>query len=401
MARPKKKASGSSTAEAYLGLLHGAQQQFGESSVYSGEVLSERHIGLPLQSLALEYLFGSDKLILGKSYGIAGPPESFKSSLQLDFMRHICSFTGSGYLVESEGEKISAPLAKSMCGQMSQRITIHPVDSVDEAQRALTFAIEYGKKNFPDRNFLIAIGLDSLSGSSTEERGDKIRKEGAAQRDYSSEALLWTQWLKTYASKIAGWPITLMYVNHEKPKIDGQTSHEKTKSGGLAQDFHATVYLSIRRIKESRGATCTLTWLRLRSEKNSFGEHRRAIDTLFVYDHSGPTAKMYFDWDHATAELLVQHKNAVKDIIEVTASTENMAALTRSFSCRQLGLTAVPGVELGTAVHSNEELLSDLRRRLGINSYGMWTGAMPIPTVNAVPNDSVDSEGGENEPLEM
>jgi len=397
MGKRKAKATAAMPADAHLGLLHGAQNQFGAEGVYASELINERHVGLPLQSLALEYLFGSDKLILGKSYGIAGPPESFKSALLLDFMRHICSFTGSGWLVETEGEKISAPMLKSTCGEMAKRILMRPVTSVDAAQESLTWIIEWMKKEKPSRDFLIAVGLDSLSGAATEERGEQIAKDGSAKRDYSSEALLWTKWLKTYASKLAGWPMAMIYVNHEKQKMDGRTGHEKSKPSGIAQDFYATVYLSIRRIKDQRGSEQTLTQLRLRSEKNSFGEHKRSIDTLFVYDHSGPLARMHFDWNHATAEMLSQQKAAVKDLIEVTPSTENMTALTRSFNCRQLGLKAVSGQDVGLAVQSNPELMVELRKRLGINDYKEWVGAMPIPE-STVQDPEVACE--DDEPLE-
>jgi hypothetical protein len=399
MMAKRKKAAKAIPADAHLGLLHGAKNQFGNNGAYASSLISERHIGLPLQTLAVEYLFGSNKLILGKSYGISGPPESFKSSLQLDFMRHIVGFTGAGFLVETEGEKISAPMVKSVCGGLSERITMRPVDSVDEAQAALTWVIEWLKREYPERNYLLAVGLDSLSGAATKERGAKIKKEGSAQRDYSSEALLWTQWLRTYASKLAGWPLTLMYVNHEKPKMEDRTGYGKSKGGGLAQDFYATVYMSINRVKEQKGSERTLTQLRIRTAKNSFGEHRRAIDTVFVYDHSGPEASMYFDWGHATAELLIQQKPAVKDLVSVTASSDTMTSLTRVFSCPQLGLKAVSGADLALAVQANEDLTGELRKRLGINDYAEWDGAMPLPEAETLrPRvDPCDHDADESE----
>lgn len=364
----------------FEGLLHGAQSEFGEERVYISSLLEFRHVGLPLQCLALEYLFGSDKLILGKSYGIAGPSESFKSSMLLDFMRHICSFRGSGMLVETEGEKISVPLLKSTCGAMAERILLSPVDSVNDAQRKLTWMIEYMKEKTPERNALFILGLDSIGGAATEERGEKIRKEGSASRDYSSEALLWTSWLRTYASKLAGWPIVLIYVNHEKDKIDSQGhGQQKTKAGGKAQDFYATVYLSTRRVKEAKGSTKTLTQLRLRTEKNSFGEHRRAIDTVFVYDHSGPVANMHFDWDESTCAMLAEHKPQIKELVEVTPSTDNLCAMTRTYNCRQFGLKSAPASDVVAGIMADEELLGALRVRLGINHYNEWDGVMPIP----------------------
>ena len=56
-----------------------------------------------------------------------------------------------------------------------------------------------------------------------------------------------------------------------------------------------------------------------------------------------------------------------------------MCGLTRTFGCTKLGLKAVSAEELCRTVESNEELMTELRARLGINSYKEWDGAMPIP----------------------
>ena len=376
-------------------LKEAAAKNFGVEGAYVGSEHGKYFRGIPFQSIALEYLFGSNMLILGMTYGISGPPQSFKSALALEFIRLLLSYGGSGFHVETEGRKISAPMLEAILGKHIDDVVMRPVDSVEKAQDALTWAVDFEKTSFPDKNNLLALAIDSLSGAATEERAESIAKEGHAKRDFSSEALYWSKWLNTYGSKLAGWPMALFIVNHEKPKMEDKTGHGKTITGGWAQQFYATTYLSVRRVGENRGATHTITALSIKSSKNSFGEYNRKILVPFIYGHKGVT--MTFDWGHAAAQMLLDNAAKVKEFLEVKSSSPSMTAQTRTFSCKQLGVTQVSGEEFGLALQAQPELLEQLRSApLGITRYKLFEGAMPdsigekVETAECGPDDTMD-----------
>jgi hypothetical protein len=402
----RKKAVKSELSDSMEGLALALREKYGTDGICDGREHGEYFRGLPFQSLALEHLFGSDKLILGMVYGIAGPPQSFKSALMLDFSRMLTAWGGGAVLVETEGRKISPAMIEDLFGGYTKQLLIRPVQSVDAAQDTLTNVLHWEKTNCPNRDNLLGLMVDSLIGSATEERKTKIDKEGSAQRDYSSEALLWSYWLKSKASTLSGWPVVFMYVAHEKPKVGdtGGHGHSVTRAGGHAPEFYAATYLSVKRIKESKGAGQTVTQIQIRTVKNSFGEFNRRIDATFVYDFRQRPARMYFDWGHATVQLLVEHKPRVSDIIEVTAHGDSMTGLTRSFTCKKLGMKNVSGAELGAAIQADEKLMEDLRCVLGIRHYKQWEGAMPVPMsrpveesecanidLDAIPKDDLDT----------
>jgi len=386
----KLKVGKAETADSMAGLALALKQKYGAEGVCLGKEHGEYFRGVPLQSLALEYLFGSDKLILGMTYGISGPPQSFKSALMLDFGRMLSSWGGGALLVETEGRKISPAMLEDLFGDQIEKLLMRPVQSVDAAQETLTEVLRWEKETYPKREKLIGLMVDSLVGSSTDERKRKVDEVGSAQKDYSSEALMWAQWLKTKASEFSGWPIVLMYVAHEKPKV-GDTSghgHAVTRGGGSAPEFHSATCLSVRRTGESKGAGQTITRINIKTVKNSFGEFNRRVDVPFVYDFSEEPAKMYFDWGHATVQVLIEQQSRVNDIIQITQHGDSMTGLTRTFTCKRMGMKGVTGYELGNAIYADAELMADLRRVLGIRTYTQWEGAMPVPTTCVVEDDS-------------
>jgi hypothetical protein len=70
--------------------------------------------------------------------------------------------------------------------------------------------------------------------------------------------------------------------------------------------------------------------------------------------------------------------SSLKDVLEVSTTAKNMTAVSRTFSCKQLGLRDVTGTELGTAVQNDPVLMDKLREILIINKYDLWDGVMPV-----------------------
>jgi len=378
--QPKKKVVKATDPDAFMAnMTAAAEKKFGTKHMYAASQHTQRYVGLPLPALALEYMLRSNVLYLGSVYGLAGPPGSFKSSLGLEFARIICAANGTGALTETEGGKISPDIVQSILGQFSNRLTMKLVDNVEDAQAFMTFLVEWYQDKYPDKTQLYGFFLDSLFGSAGREKKDKIVKEGFAGRSFPVEALLWSQWLQAFAPKFVGWPMIMVFVNHQKQDIDSRFKGSYRHPGGDAQEFYATVYMHVKKIKVNEGADQRINHLEIRTVKHSFAPEDRRINVPFVVDKLTEPPNLFFDWGHATADLLSDSKKCpnIADIVNVTMSTASMTALTRTFSCKQLGLKDVSGNVLGMAVHQNIELMAQLRKALDIRIHDIWAGYMP------------------------
>jgi len=366
-----------------------AEKELGKGAIYESNGKT-RHVGVPLPSFSFEYLLGSNVLWLGASYGLAGPTQSFKSSLAMELMRGMLRIGGRGITVETEGGKISDVMIDSLLGNLRKNHKIMPATSVEEAQDNLTFALTWFKQNFPKNDTLLCLMLDSLFGSAGEEKKKKLEKDGHGGRAFPLEALLWSQWLQVHSPRLSGLPMVLMFVNHLKGKMDGDGWRHP---GGDAQDFYSTVYMHVVRAKVFDGADMAITAVRIRTVKHSYYLPGRKIFVPYVFDKIAN--HLYFDWGHSTADLLTGDlvPSTVKDALAVTAHGKSMTALGRRFSCKELGMKDVMGKELGDAIHADPEIMTRLREAARINMYDVWDGVMPVPVdVPKEPDEPVELE---------
>ncbi len=399
MAKKKKKKvkPGAQVSELMNAFVTSAEKKLGPGIMHAGGEHVQHHIGVPFPALALEYLFGSNVLYLGAGYGIAGPSQSFKSSLGIEFGRILANRGSLNFLCETEGGKISGDIIKSIYAELQDRLRMRLVKSVEEAQDFLSFTFDYMQKQFPDRDQLVGLFLDSLNGPSSDERHKTIKKSGHASRDFPVEALLWTKWLQDWLPKLTGWPVTLILVNHKKLDVKNPLSFRHP--GGDAQDFYSTVYMHVRRVRQNETVARVATQLQIKTVKHSFMIPGRKINAIFILDK--PTERLYFDWGHSTADLLASDdiRPSIKGLLDVTTTSNSMTAATRAFSCKQLGMKGVTGTELGAAVNGNEELMVALRKALYIKTHAIWDGVMPelLPEHNGHDaGDLDDAEEGDD-----
>lgn len=375
MAKRKKKAKRVDATELMGSYIAAAEKKLGPGAMYTADKHVQHHVGVPFPALALEYLFGSNILFLGAGYGLAGPSQSFKSSLAIELGRLLASYGSFNFLTETEGGKISGAIIKSIYGDLASRMRMRLVSSVEAAQKDLSFNFGWIQKEYPDRNHMFGMFLDSLNGPSSDERHEAIKKQGHATRDFPVEALLWTKWLQDWLPKLTGWPVVLIFVNHQKLALDGKKGYRHP--GGDAQDFYSTVYMHVQRVRTNEGIEKAITQLTVKTVKHSFMLPGRKINTVFVLDKA--TRRLYFDWDHSTADLLTDKdvKPRVADIIEVSSNSTSLTALTRHFTCKRLGLKEVSGTELGQAINTDAALKAELREALLISTHTIWDGVMP------------------------
>lgn len=393
----KKKAK-AKKADIMQGLVDAATKALGPGGIYTPKGKKTRHVGLPLPSLSFEYLLGSNVLWLGASYGLAGPTQSFKSSLAMELMRTVLRLGGRGATVDTEGGKISEVMIDSLLGKLRASHKMLPAVDVEAAQSALSFLIGWFKKTFPKRDALFMAVVDSLFGAAGAEKRKQVEKDGHASRAFPVEALLWSSWLQVNCPGLTKLPFMLFYVNHLKKQIEsGNWRHP----GGDAQDFYATVYMHVSKVRVHEGTDIAINQLQVKTVKNSFYLPGRRIFVPYVFNKE--ENRLYFDWGHSTADLLSGEliSGKAKDVLGITTTSKSMTALSRTFSCKRLEMKAVTGAELGTAIHADKAIMEELRTALHINMYDIWKGVMPVDADEEEEHEPAELTGATDDSLDI
>jgi hypothetical protein len=240
--------------------------------------------------------------------------------------------------------------------------------------------------------------IDSLMGTPTAERSEKVMTEGYSGRDFPSGALSWSDYFKFVAGNVVGWPVVWLFINHIKDKpatIQGLPS-TKTTPGGSAQRYHASIFFHVKRLGqgteratwevggERKKLTMNIRRLRIFVDKTSIGaSDGRKIEVDFCWWHDKENEQhSFFDWDGATARLLAAEQkrtgwnpdmegsySMLSDLLPVTVNSN-------LYSCRPLGMSGVQAHTLGAAIRSDPELTLSLAKFFHINHRPVWGGEM-------------------------
>lgn len=360
------------------------KKEFGDRDVYMADAADRLAVGIPLPGLALRWLLDSSVLPLGRIIGLAGPPESQKSSLGYEIMRWIAERDGRNFLLDCEG-KISKELMTSIMGALGiDKTVINLCRTVEETQTRFTQTFKQIQKLVPDRNLIFSFLTDSISGVTTEKKADKILDtDGYATQDYAREARAWTDFLMVAPGAIVGWPVAMVFVNHQKDKPSTMPGLPATKTmpGGMALWFRAAIHLWVQRISGKAHKEHDSQYnqeartIKLECGKNSLGTEGRGIQVKFDWTYDAENRQISkFDWDWATARLLSEELSsnaAVKDLCPVTASSAV------KFSAKTLGLKDEPPSVIGAAIHANASLFNELQNALHIKQHRIFDGTWP------------------------
>jgi len=344
-----------------------AHKEYGSKDVYVSKDHEKAIYGIPLPCTALKYLFHSNVLPFGRLIGLAGSPGSCKSSFGFDLLRWGVAWGGISRLVETEG-KLSEQAA-TVLGDLNKYLMIENPLSTQEAQQHITKAVDFQTKHAEGKHLPGFLLLDSLGGNEGEETMKGIRKNGYASRGFPENALIWSPYFKYLSAEIVGTKMIVAFTNHLKKKIDasGPTAqHAKTKQGGAAQDFHASYYLHLKRVRNLVSCSrYTGIEIAISVEKNSYGPGGQKISADFVWEYPYPDRPevqvSYWDWYGATARLLMDPKTPteVKNAVKVTCAA-------KKYSCPELNLKEVTAAELGMAIDTNPEMVRRLEEALHI-----------------------------------
>jgi len=376
------------------------KREFGDTNVYVASEGEKLAVGIPLPSFCLMYLLDLDVLPLGRIVGLAGEPASQKSSLGFEIARWISNAGGETKLVECEGGKYSPVLLRSILGEDSYKnhFLIGRADSIEQAQSQMSSVIKLYEKNEEEgAKSISALLVDSMTGVTSDSLIEKHTKEGFASASVAVLAKGWTDYLRSFSSRLAGWPITAVIVNHLKDKVSttGGPSGKYTP-GGDAHRFYSALYLWVTRTNSGSRKTIfregkrmdrftEYRTIKIKLKKSSLGCDGRDITVNFCWFHDENGEQVtYFDWPAATCELLLANQSMHSYIDKQPADLCNLLDVTvsegsgeKKYSSEALGVEGVSDSELGVLIDSNPEWVDKLCTFMHITRHTKWDGEMP------------------------
>lgn len=352
-------------------------------------------VGVPLEALSLQFLFGMTVSPIGKMYELVGPPECMKSCFSHEIGRwHIYGRTNYVaydpavhigkyiyHLAESNRDQpglrqsvIRTPLDASPPPILSftkhkvvedwQAASMNVVNIFDGLTYANGKAMAVG-----DTPFIVCNAIDSLTGMRTRREYDKTREDGFATTGFAQVAGSVDMWLKVFASAYEGWPLTLVCTNHYKPKKDAQGKViDHHVPGGFQPAFADSLRFRLDRadynqgfidLGRTRGREIVFTTM-----KNSFtaAAGRRKLVVQVTWDETVEPQQTTWQWHDATINLLAgpglddKSKRKVAKVLDLEIDKTN-----RRVTSSTLGVKRVSWDEGGRAVMQNPEIVKALQ----------------------------------------
>ena len=342
-------------------------------------------VGLPLPSLAMEYLLQSTVFPLGRLTQITGPAGSAKSLLLYEIYRWHLYYGGGGVHLENEN-KDTRDLRDSVFNYrpnyMDNMLT-QPTRYLQEWQQALTYYVQYLRQvsdmpGGPGRTRPIAIGIDSLMGTVTLEEYAQIAEAGHASRGFPEAAMLITRFMRAFPALIEDYPFSIIGTNHLKPSLSSIGIPSSSSPGGKSLQFMETFEIEMhgtaRRdisLSEYNGLQVELV-----TKKNGTGTSRKRIvaEILWWNDDTDGTYRQrtIWDWDGAAIGLLLSFKTvegkagvfrSLQEVCDLQKASDNRVSSTA------LGIPAdkpIPFRAAGAMLRLRPDLIDPIRRILGI-----------------------------------
>lgn len=344
--------------------------------------------GLPLPSLAMEYLLASSVLPLGRLIHLYGAWASCKSTLLYEIFRWHVLCGGLGFLAETE-QKISTDMWQNYISIGGKpRGAFCTCKFVEAWQQYVLDKLKFCRKRMDGtvaepgvgRIIPVALGLDSLAACMSEKTHDQIMSDGHATRGFAVEAALNARFLRVFKTELDELPMTFVLVNHMTQRTDSVTQNVVEGTlGGVFSNFAATMELKLRRIgKKQTMADHEQNNVRIQCMKNSFGPDNRTITVGVKYWFSkkrGETSAVpvgsRFDWHTSTFDLIEKQlvgsqATQCKKVLELERTTVGRDTLVYS---KALGISKGDAMDLeslGEVLMQNKPVVARLRELLQI-----------------------------------
>ena len=322
--------AGSVRAAGFQAVVSSLTKTLGSSAVYqSEEDFNRLYYGIPVASIAFEYLIANDVLPLSAMSMIAGAWGSGKSALLYEIFRWTCAANGTTQLIDTE-LKADPELMNGLINRklnedfffLSQAYTVEDVQQTLTVMYSEMKSFMLGTKEAPGpgRVFPFIIGVDSYAGAPAKELSEKIKSQGFASRGFSEIAMLYSRFLPTIVSELANWPFGLIVVNHlsrdSQAEMNGVPVY-KTK-GGTAVNFREGIELHMFKKKKIETAKFRGIEVDMLTAKNSFGPTGNRITSRLLSwidddpETGLPVTRFAWDWDYALVKLLLKLEGDLK-----------------------------------------------------------------------------------------
>ena len=387
--------SSSSRHSMMANMLSAAREKFGVDKVFgSQEDMKKLVIGIPMPSLAMEYLLDNDVFPLSSLVMIAGPPGKGKSTLSYEIFRWFYELAGMVFHVDTElkvdynwcYDIMAVP--KDIRDSDYTPLIANRAESLEKYQDMLSHYFRDAQKNLigtkeapgPGKIIPCCFAVDSLAAAASEELQEKIIKEGHANRAHPVNALKNTHYLQSIKKQLSGWPFSLLVVNHLKEKTDDMGFKQEYTLGGQAYTFHESMEIRVDNWKKSiKTASFEGVGVTLKNAKNSYGVTGRRIRTrrLHWYETNEETGEVervaVWDWNWAICHLLNEVKGQQKEMLKERGCGIKVKSPAADVECLAnlpaLGMGKdeyLPWQEVGGLIQDNEEVSNLIRESLQI-----------------------------------
>lgn len=395
-----------------------AKASSGSEDYFLGSEIESLLIGIPMPSIAMEFLLGLDAFPLGIVAVVVSEHGVGKSALLAEFGRWFFMFGGGFYLTEAES-KFNPKWYESLLRQYWQYVQFTRSKTQEDWQRNLTNGIksakllQQGTKKKPGVGFInpFLYGVDSIGGKASEQQQEKIvgavgkdgtlgKGEGHATQDFSGarSAAVNTAYMKTISSQLDGYPYSLVFINQLKVGIDQKGGYEEIRalSGGKQFNFQESFEIQLARVRGQKYKVVSTNFvgypIKMTTFKNSFGEGQREIETRLLWRHVASEKNIgrmdqqtVWDWNWSLINLLNGILNGgkhsyfkprlIKEGIHVDCPTTTDIS-NKAYS-RTIGMEkkdAVSWSELGKRFQRDPVIVEKLRRALCIGHVPLLNG---------------------------
>ena len=350
----------------------------------------------------MQYILQSTVFPLSRMMQLVGMAKSNKSALAFEIAGWFARSAGVAYLFENES-KYSEDFAESILGyedETGRRVFGHLPSKTQEDWQAKLTGTMFKLKMRMDKGFIekrkkrdgkvetikhppvgrcfpVLLLVDSISGTISEEKFNKIEKRGFASRDYATEAMSNQDFLKKTSPDLVGYPLSLLVVNHlKKNKAENGQHIERKKPGGTHIGFQESYELEMTKVRslkfvDDRPGAPSLeirgNQIKIKCQKSALGEEEREaeVDLTWCYNRSpvDGLVRQYsrWQWEAATVNLLANlegtRRTRVFDVVDVRSATED-----RWWS-KKLGVSQkapVSRAELGALIDKDPEIVRQL-----------------------------------------
>ncbi len=366
--------------------------------------------GVPIPSLIFQYIVGGANILpTQRIFSISGAPKSFKSTLAVEYgVWHVLD---NGIFFDLDNEsKTSATMLDAMTWwrltpEQLSRVIYKETASIEEWSTMVTTILKAAEAaEIPPKNQRIPIyvGLDSLTGKTSDEAQEDLMKEGHAEaRQYPVTVMQITNFLKGLS--LMNTTMSFGYVRHAKKSMEANEHGKLKEAGGSEASFRSSLSIMVRKDKgfnfadhpalPHRNVSGEGYTLSMQSEMSCLGPDKRriSVDIVWQYvpfeftevDAEGNEVKvvrqrqiMVYDWAGALGEYLwtfchgeTKDRGYVPDQAKLKAILPFTSPTSRRVNCEILGLEAADFTEFGKAIEANPDVRAKIAAFLGIANY--------------------------------